>query len=236
MTDPTSETPPTLMMVSSMATRRLLAELVEAFEATSTARVSVESIGGVDAAKRVRAGAAFDLVVLAADVIDALSNEGHIVAGSRVDIVTSAVAVAVPAGAGRPDLSSADGVRRAVIDAATIGYSTGPSGTYLANLFARWGIADDVKKRVVVPPPGIPVGSLVARGEIALGFQQLSELMSLDGIDVVGLLPAEIQCLTTFSGGVAATSTQPEAARRVLAFMAGPEVAAIKRRNGMDPV
>jgi molybdate transport system substrate-binding protein len=222
-------------MVSSMATRRLLADLVEAFEATSTTRVAVESIGGVDAAKRVRAGEAFDLVVLAADVIDALSNEGRIVAGSRVNIVTSAVAVAVPAGASRPDLSSADGVRRAVIAAATIGYSTGPSGTYLANLFARWGIADEVKKRIVVPPPGIPVGSLVARGEIALGFQQLSELMSLDGIDVVGLLPAEIQCLTTFSGGVAATSTQPEQARRVLAFMAGPDVDAIKRRNGMDP-
>src|SRR5688572_19971766 len=124
-----------------MATRRLLAELTARFEARSSTKVAVESIGGVDAAKRVRAGEAFDVVVLAGDVIDQLSTEGRIIAGTRVDIAASPVAVAVRAGARHPDISSAGAVRDAVLAAATIGYSTGPSGTYLAKLFDRWGIA-----------------------------------------------------------------------------------------------
>lgn len=234
MTDPRSHDHSAIRVISSMATRRLLNDLAAAFEAASLGQASVESIGGVDAAKRVRAGEVLDVVVLASDVIDKLSAEGKIDAGTRVDIVSSAVAVAVPAGAPRPDISTAAGVRQAVEQAATIGYSTGPSGIYLANLFARWGIADDVQKKVVVPPPGVPVGSLVASGQIELGFQQLSELMSLEGIEVVGLLPAEIECLTIFSGGIASTSTQKDAGRRLLAFMADPAVAALKREHGME--
>lgn len=219
-----------------MATRRLLTELLSGFEAASSLLVSLESVGGVDAAKRVRAGEAFDLVVLAADVIDTLIAERHLRPGSRVDIVTSPVAVAVRAGASRPEIGTADAVKSAVLAARSIGYSTGPSGTYLSKLFERWGIADAVKDRITVATPGVPVGSLVARGDLELGFQQLSELMGVDGIDVVGLLPPDIQYITTFSGGVTSASTQPEAARQLLDFMAAPAVAEIKRRHGMDGV
>jgi molybdate transport system substrate-binding protein len=189
----------------------------------------------VDAAKRVRTGEPFDIVVLASDVIDQLIAEGRIVAGTRTDIVVSPIAVAVRAGSAHPDISSGDAVRRAVQRAASIGYSTGPSGAHLRTQLERWGIADELASRITVAPPGVPVGSLVARGEVEIGFQQLSEFVAQDGIDVVGTLPADVQALTTFSGGIAQASTRHAAARQVLDFMASPSVAAVKRKYGMEP-
>ena len=218
-----------------MATRQLLGELVSEYRDRSGQAVEIESVGGVDAAKRVVAGEAFDVVVLASDAIDKLLGSGHVVAGSKVDLVHSGVAVAVKAGAARPDIGSEGAVKQAVLAAATIGYSTGPSGVALTRLFERWGIADQVKARTVQAPPGVPVGTLVARGEVALGFQQFSELMNLDGIDVLGPLPAAIQITTTFSGGICSASQHGEAVRRMLAFMASPDAAQAIRRNGMEP-
>src|SRR5262245_36289993 len=133
-----------IRIISSMATRALLADLGAAFEARSPLRVATESVGGVDAAKRVRAGEAFDAVVLAANVIDELIAEGHLVTGSRADLVRSGVAVAVRAGVPQPDIGSEDAVRRAVLAARSVSLSTGPSGVALAKLFARWGIADEI--------------------------------------------------------------------------------------------
>jgi molybdate transport system substrate-binding protein len=218
-----------------MATRQVLAELVDAYQRQTGQRVSISSVGGVDAAKRVAAGEAFDVVILAADAIDKLIATGHVLAGSKVDLVHSGVSVAVRAGAAQPDISSEAAVRAAVLAARTVSYSTGPSGVALAQLFERWGIAEHIKSRLVTPPPGIPVGSLVAKGEVELGFQQLSELINLEGITVLGPLPPAIQITTTFSGGVCAASTQAEAVRAMLAYMASPAAAEAKRRQGMDP-
>lgn len=218
-----------------MATRQVLTELVTAFEARTGQRVQIASVGGVDASRRVQAGEAFDVVILASDAIDKLLTAGHLVAGSKVDLVHSGVAVAVHAGAVQPDISTEDAVRRAVQAARSLSYSTGPSGVALAQLFERWGIADEIAPRIVQAPPGVPVGALVARGEVELGFQQLSELLNLADIAIVGPLPPAIQITTTFSAAIAGTCTQPEAVRELLAFMASPEADAAKRRQGMDP-
>lgn len=218
-----------------MATRQVLNELAQAYGQRTGQPVNVESVGGVDAARRVAAGEPFDFVVLAADAIDKLIAGGRVVAGSRVDLVDSGVAIAVKAGSRRPDVSSEEALKRAVLAAPTVGYSTGPSGVALVNLFARWGIAQDLQGKLVQAPPGVPVGSLVARGEVALGFQQLSELIHLEGIDVVGPMPAPVEINTVFSGALCAASKQPDAVRELLAFMASPDAAVAKRRNGMEP-
>ena len=217
-----------------MATRQLLADLVAEYLRATGQCISTESVGGVDAARRVQAGEAFDGVVLASNAIEQLIASGHLKAGSRVDLARSGVAIAVRAGAPRPDISTEDAVRQAVVAARSLSYSTGPSGVHLARLFERWGVADVIRGRVVQAPPGVPVGTLVAGGEVELGFQQLSELMNLAGIDVLGPLPPAIQIITTFSAGVAAASTQPDAVRALLAFMASPAAQAAKRRNGME--
>ncbi len=224
-----------LQLISSMATRQVLTDLVAQFEQHSNQRVMVESVGGVDAAKRVQQGEAFDAVVLAANAIEQLIAAARLAPGSRVDLVKSGVAIAVRRGAPRPDIGNEHAVKRAVLGARSLGYSTGPSGAHLAQLFERWGIAEQIKDRIVQAPPGVPVGSLVAQGEVELGFQQMSELMHLPGIDVLGPLPPEIQIITTFSAGLSVTSNQPDAVRALLDFMASPAAEATKRGHGMEP-
>ena len=218
-----------------MATRQVLSELSQGYEARSDCSIAIESVGGVDAAKRVQAGEAFDVVILASDAIDKLAAGGHVIAGSKVDLVDSPVAIAVQAGAAAPDIGSEDALRRAVLAAKSIGYSTGPSGTAVLKLFDRWGIADEIKGRIVQAPAGVPVGSLVAKGEVALGFQQLSELLPLQGISILGAMPSGVEIITTFSGGIVTGSAQVNAVRDMLDFMASPEAAGAKRRNGMEP-
>jgi len=221
-----------LLGISSMATRALLADLAQA--GGSGPALSMQSVGGVDAARRVAAGEVFDVVVLASDAIERLLAQGHLLAGSRVDLVRSGVAAAWPASRPAPDLSSQAALRQAVLDAPSVGYSTGPSGTALLARFEQWGIAEQVKSKLVQAPAGVPVGSMVASGDVALGFQQLSELMGLSGI-AWALLPEEAQIVTIFSGAVAAASTEPEAVRQMLSVWASPEMREIKAKHGMQP-
>ena len=221
-----------------MATKALLADLTQAYQAQTGVSVQIESVGGVDAAKRVQAGEAFDMVLLASDAIERLIASGHVQTGSRSDWVRSPVAVAVQAGAARPDLRNEAAVKAAVLASPTLSYSTGPSGVYLEKLFTRWGIADEVKARIVVPPPGTPVGALVAGGKAALGFQQLSELIALPGIDVLGTLPADVAFITTFSSGIpsviANDAARVAAVQSFLQFLASADVEDVKRKQGMN--
>ena len=221
--------------ICSMATRGLLAELGAAYAQRSSMAVHIEAVGGVDAALRVAADEAFDVVFLAADAIDRLAAAAKVDATSQTALVTSGVAAAMPAGAVRPDLSSEAAVRAAVLSASRIAYSTGPSGVALLELFQRWGIGEQLRNRLLQAPSGVPVGTLLARGEATLGFQQLSELIGLPGIELLGPLPEPIRIDTVFSGAVCTTSTQPAAARALLDFFASPDCVEAKRRHGMSP-
>lgn len=227
-----------LRAISSMATKQILAELTAAFEAQSGLRLAVESVGGVDAARRVRAGEAFDVVLLASDAIEGLIASGHLLPDSRCDWVHSPVAVAVPAGAPCPDIHSESQLKAAVLAAASLSYSTGPSGVYLEKLFARWGIAEQIQSRIVVPPPGTPVGAWVASGRAELGFQQYSEFISVPGIQVLGTLPPEVAYITTFSAGLTLSlrddATRLAQAKSFLNFLCAPETEPIKQRQGMS--
>ena len=222
--------------ITSMATYHVLADLTAAWTQRSGQRVDLESAGGIDIARRVESGESFDFVVLAADVIDKLATAGRVDPASSVAVAQSGVAVAVRSGTPHPDIGSQDAVRDAVLAARMVGYSTGPSGRHLARLFDCWGIAEIIANRTVVAAPGVPVGGLLARGDVDLGFQQSSELVHVRGIDIVGMLPPEIQVITVFTAAVSPASDQKEATSALLRFLASSEGAATKRRHAMEVV
>jgi molybdate transport system substrate-binding protein len=224
-----------LKIMSSMATTEFLARIGPQYTGASGQAVATEIAGGVDINKRVRAGEAVDVVMLAANAIDLLISEGHLAAGSRVDLVKSGIAVAVRAGSAKPNLGSEEAVKQAVLAAEKVSYSTGPSGVYLEKLFERWGILADIKPRLVLAPPGVPVGSLLAKGEADLGFQQLSELKHLPGLDILGPLPPAIQLITTFSAGVSVRCARTADVAAMLSYMNSPAALAAKTDAGMDP-
>ncbi len=220
--------------LSSMATRHILADLACDHESRNSVRVEIRSMGGVEAAKLVRAGESVDIVVLAAKVMASLEAEGCLVKGSVRDFARSEIAVAVPAGLPRPVIDSEQSMRQAMLDARRICYSTGPSGDHLKALCEKWGVVDSVLGRALVAPPGVPVASLVARGDADLGFQQLSELMGQPGIEIAGPLPPEIQLVTVFTAGVSSKSAKQEAARALVAYLTSAETGEAKRRHGME--
>lgn len=225
----------TIRMLSSMATREMLTDLVDLHVQVTGQAVRLESAGGVDVARRVREGESVDVVVLASGAIDGLIDAGRLDRSSRVALARSGIGMAVRAGAPHPDTGCAPALRQAVLAARTLGYSTGPSGTYLAALFERWGIADEIAPRIVQAPPGIPVATLVAQGQVELGFQQLSELIHVPGIDVLGPLPDEIQSITVFCAAVATGCDRPQSARALLDFLASPDATPSIRAQGMEP-
>ncbi len=220
-----------LVVFCSIATGRILTDLAHAYEARRGPRVEIRSIGGVEVAKLLRAGEAMDIVVLASKVMAGLEAEGHIAKGSIKDLARSEIGVVVRAGSPRPTIADEQAIKQAMLDARRICYSTGPSGDHVKALCETWSVPS---ARVLVAPPGVPVASLVAKGDADLGFQQLSELIGQPGVEVVGPLPPEIQAVTVFSAGVASASADPEAARAFVAYLASAETQEAKRRYGME--
>ena len=213
--------------------------LVPGFESATGHKVLTawgSSVAGAPSSipNRLQDGEAVDLVIMAGHGLDRLIGEGSIAAGSRIDLARSGIGVAVRAGAPRPDISSADALIRALRQAKSVARSSSASGIYLEGLFRRLGLADALGDRIR-QVEGEPVGSVVARGEAEIGFQQVSELLPVPGIDYLGPLPPEIQHTTVFAAGIAAAAREPAAARALIAHLTAPAAAAIIRQCGMEP-
>ena len=203
------------------------------FEKASEHKVATTWAGTVDIVKKLQAGEAFDLVLGAAPMIDDMVKAGKLTA--RVNVAKSGVAMAVSPGTPKPDIGTTEAVKRALLSAKSIGYSTGPSGVYLTGLFQRLGVADAIKAKLTQASPRVAVGSLLARGEAELGFQQVSELLHYPGITYVGPLPADIQEITQFAGAVHVGAMQKDAAQAFVRFIASPAAAPAIKRSGMEP-
>jgi molybdate transport system substrate-binding protein len=222
----------TIKVMASAAFREAYLELVPEFERATGHKVTTLWVPSVQMMSRLKGGEIVDLVILSAASLDELVKAG--IVGNRVDLARSGVGVAVRAGAPKPDISSGDALKRAVLAATAVVYSTGPSGIYLAGLFQRMGIADQVKPKLK-QVQGEPAGAVVARGEAEIGFQQVSELLPVPGIDLVGPLPADIQQITTFSAGLHVGAKAPDAAKALVRFLTAPAAAPVIRKKGLEP-
>lgn len=224
-----------IKVIASAAVKDAVLDLIPAFEKSSGHKVTTIWAGTEAITKRISGGEVVDIVLIAAPNIDKLISEGKLVAGSRADVAKSGIGVAVRAGLPKPDISSGEAVKQTVLAAKSVAYSSGPSGFYLADLFKRMGITDQIKDKVKQTPSGVQVGEVVARGEADLGFQQVSELLHLKGIHYLGPLPADIQHITVFSAGLHTAATAPDAAKALVKFLTGAEAGPIIRKTGMEP-
>jgi molybdate transport system substrate-binding protein len=227
--------PAVINVIASNAVKEALAELASDFEDVTWHEVDIVWGGTLDIARRIGAGEVVDIVILSDARIDDLIRQGRLAAGSRVDIARSGIGMAVRSGARAPDISSAAAFEAAVLAAGSIVLSSGPSSVYLAGLFRTLGIADAIKSKIHRIGPGLPVGAAVARGEGEIGFTQVSELLSADGIVYVGPLPAQLQHITVWSAGMHSAAPTPDAARALIEYLTMPHAAAVFRRSGMEP-
>ena len=223
---------PQVKVMLSAAFKEAYLELVPQFERGSGHKVENLWVPSVQMMSRLKGGETVDLVILSAASLDELRKAGLI--SERTDLARSGIGVAVKSGARKPDLSSGEAVKRAVLAARGIAYSTGPSGIYLMGLFRRMGITESIQSRVK-QVQGEPAGGVVARGEAEIAFQQVSELLRVPGIDFVGPLPADIQQVTVFAAGLHVAAKQPDAARALVKFLTAPAAAPVIRKKGMEP-
>jgi molybdate transport system substrate-binding protein len=224
-----------IKVVGSPGFREAYTELVPGFEKTTGNKV-ITNWGGVnEVAKRVAEGETADIVILPVAQIDDLIARGKLIGATKVIVAKSGVGVAIKAGAPKIDLSSSDNLRKALLAAKSIAYSTGPSGAHMADLIKKWGIADQLKGKIVVSPPDTPVGVVIARGQAEIGFQQVSELVHVKGIDYLGALPADINEITVFAAAVHKDARAGDAARALIKHLSAPEAAPVIKKTGMEP-
>ena len=221
--------------VASTAMREALDELIPLFERGSGHKILLQFHPAATLVVKVKDGLSADLVLTTPNNIEALMKDGKLVEGSRIDFAHSRVGVAVRAGAPKPDISTADGFKAALLAAKSVGVSRGPSGVYLMSVLARLGIADQVKAKMVQPELSVRVGTLVARGEAEIGIQQIGELLPIAGIDYIGPLPDELQTVIVYALARHVKATQWPAAEALVKFLTAPERAPLLKKIGLDP-
>jgi molybdate transport system substrate-binding protein len=215
--------------------KSVMLDLVPEFERSSGTKVVITWGSANGLLKEVETGATADLAILTAEAIDGLIARGKVVAGSRVDLARSGIGIAVRKGAPKPEIGSPEALKRALVAAKSVAHSkTGMSGIYFPTVLARLGIADEMKSKIVMPDPGTPVGEVVAKGDAEIGVQQISELLPVAGVEVVGPLPKELQKITTFTAGVLAAAREAAVAEALVKFIASrsPPLLASK---GLEP-
>jgi molybdate transport system substrate-binding protein len=215
--------------------KSVMLDLIPAFERERGVKIAVTWGSTQALLKDLESGARGDLAVLTDEAIDALMEHGKVNAGSRIDLARSGIGVAVRKGAKRPDIASPEALKRALLAAKAVAHSkTGLSGIYFPTVLARLGIADEMKGKIVIPDAGTPVGELVAKGDAELGIQQISELLPVAGVEIVGPLPQPLQKITTFSGGVLTAAKEPSLAAALLKFVAAQSPRLLKEK-GLEP-
>jgi molybdate transport system substrate-binding protein len=215
--------------------KTVMLDLAPAFERTSGTKLTITWGSTNGLLKELDAGAIGDLAILTADVIDDLIKRGKVAAGSRVDLARSGIGIAVRKGARKPSIGTPEELKQALLAASSVAHSkTGLSGIYFPTVLARLGIADAMKSKIVMPEPGNPVGEVVAKGEAEIGVQQISELLPVAGIDIVGPLPAELQKITTFSAGLLTGAKDPDTAKALVKYVAAESLPLLKGK-GLEP-
>jgi molybdate transport system substrate-binding protein len=214
----------------------VLTELAPGLELTTKHKGIIVRDGPTNIPNRMRAGEAVDIIILPEDALNELIRDGYIANSGRSPLARSSIGMAVRAGAGKPDISSVDALKRTLLEAKSIAYSSQISGLYLSTeLFPRLGIADQIRSRMKRIDKE-RVGTVVARGEAEIGFQQIRELLPIQGIDYVGPLPPEVQRVTLFSVGAATRSRNSDAAQDVIRFLTSPAAAATTAKSGLEPI
>jgi molybdate transport system substrate-binding protein len=224
-----------IKVLSTQATEESYRELVPQFEKASGHKVTTVFTGTLDANKRLAAGETYDLLIMSGPSIDEHIKGGKVVSGSRVDLAKSGVGVGVRAGAPKPDIRTTEALKKTLLSAKSIGYSTGPSGVYIVGLFQRMGIAEEIKDKLRQTQTGVFVGRIIANGEAEIGFQQVSELSNFPGVDYVGPLPADIQQMTVFASGILVGAKESDAAKALVKFITTPAAGEAFKKRGMEP-
>jgi len=219
---------------TARALATVLAEIGPQFERTTGHNLNVYSGLPTDFARRANAGEPFDVLIGGSGPVDSWIKEGKIVAATRTGIARSGIGVEVRAGARKPDISSVEAFKRALLDAKSIAYLRVGSGIYLAGLLERLGIAEAIKSKVTRPESDL-VSELVAKGEVELGMVVITQILTTPGVDLVGPLPPEIQSYVVFTAGVSANSRVPDAAKQLMKFLTGPTAIPVIKAQGMEP-
>jgi molybdate transport system substrate-binding protein len=225
-----------LKVLSSNAIKTVLEELVPQFEKSSEHKVALTLGTAAELKVAIEKGAPFDVAIGTAAGIDDLAKQGKVDADTKAALARSGVGVAVKKGAPKPDISTTEGFKKALLDAKSIAFvEQGNSGIYLKTLFVRLGIADQIKDKLKPLPASNPAAHAVANGEAEIGMTQISEILPFAGADLVGPLPADIQLYTSFAGANSAATKQPDAGKAFFKFLVTPDTAKVMKAKGLEP-